>query len=47
MLLLLYAIAWLTVLNGKEPTMFGNDIDTGVRPVEHVLLHQFKYFFST
>jgi len=25
------AIAWLTVLDGKEPTEFDNDIDTGVK----------------
>jgi len=39
------ATAWLSVLDGKRPTILGNDIDTGVKPTEDVLFHRFKYFF--
>jgi len=39
------ATAWLSVLDGKHPTVLGNDIDAGVNPTEDVLFHRFKYFF--
>ena len=32
-------------LDGKHPTVLGNDIDAGVKPTEDVLFHRFKYFF--
>jgi len=35
------ATSWLSVLDGKHPTVLGNDIDTGVKPTEDVLFHQF------
>jgi len=38
------ATAWLSVLDGKDPTVLGNDIDTGIKPIEDVLFHRFKYF---
>jgi len=40
-----HATAWLSLLDGKQPTVFDNDIDTGTKPTEHVLFHLFKYFF--
>jgi len=40
------AAAWLSVLDGKDPTVLGNDIDTGVKPTEDILFHRFKYFFQ-
>jgi len=40
-----HATAWLSLLDGKQPTVFDNDIDTGIKPSEGVLFHQFKYFF--
>jgi len=39
------ATAWLFVPDGKQPTVFDNDIDTGVKSTEDVLFHRFKYFF--
>jgi len=32
-------------MDGKQPTLFHNYIDTGVKPTEDVLFHHFKYFF--
>ena len=40
-----HATAWLSLLDGKQPTVFDNDIDTGAKPTEDVLFHLFKYFF--
>jgi len=39
------ATAWLSVLHGKHPTVLGNDIDTGVKPIEDALFHRFNYSF--
>jgi len=40
-----HATALLFVLDGKQPTLFDNAIDTGVKPTENVLFYRFKYFF--
>ena len=40
-----HATAWRSLLDGKQPTVFDNDIDTGTKPTEDVLFHRFKYFF--
>ena len=40
-----HATAWLSLLDGKQPTVFDNDIDTGTKPTEDILFHWFKYFF--
>ena len=40
-----HATIWLSLLDGKQPTVFDNDIDTGTKPTEDVLFHLFKYFF--
>jgi len=48
MLLLLctqLATAWLSLLDGKQPTVFDNDIDRDTKPTEDVLFHRFEYFF--
>jgi len=39
------ATSWLSVLDGKHPTVLGNGIDAGVKPTEDVLFHRFKYCF--
>jgi len=40
-----HANAWLSLLDGKQPTVFDNDVDMGAKPTEDVLFHLFKYFF--
>ena len=40
------ATAWLSVLVGKHPTVFGNDIDTGVKPTEDVFSTDLSTFFT-
>jgi len=35
----------MSLLDGKQPTLFDYDIDTGTKPAEGVLFHRFKYFF--
>jgi len=34
-----------SLVDGKQPTVFDNDIDMGTKPTEDILFHRFKYFF--
>jgi len=35
----------VSLLDGKQPTVFHNDIDTGKKTTDDVLFYRFKYFF--
>ena len=40
-----HGTALLSVLDGKQSTVFDNHIDTGAKATEDVLFHRFNYFF--